>query len=260
MLFDDSAAGSGKPRYSSASWTAEEPQDQFSAVCITAVFALAGGVLSLLCLVNRSLWPIPALTLAAVIGAFWRIHRSEGRLTGLGLARLALALVLIPVTAMPIQRCLYNRQLIAQARAFFPLVIKAAQEGDTVALSQFLRFQTSRQTVSDEAEYWKSQFNDQMGSITAQMLVRNPLLIALANLGENASVTYDRTVGIGYSSKYDSDQICCIYAVTYSEHNDKKTFFIRLDGVRARDKKNHTALWKCERYPSKPISLAGNPE
>ena len=260
MLFDDNAAGGGKLPYSSKSWTAEEAPDQFSAVCITAVLALAGSVLSLLCLVNRSLWPIPALTLAAVFAAFWRIHRSEGRLTGLGLARLALALVLVPVTAMPIQRSLYNRQLIAQARAFFPLVIKAAQEGDTVALSQFLKFQTSRQTVTNETEYWKNQFNDQMGSISAQMLVRNPVLVALAHLGENASVTYDRTVGIGYSSKYDFDQICCLYAVTYSEHNAKKTFFIRLDGVRTRDKKNHTALWKCERYPSKPIPLAGKSE
>ena len=260
MLFDDSSAGGGTPPYSSPSWTAEEPQDQFSAVCLTAVFALAGGVLSLLCLVNHSFWPVPAATLALVLWAFWRIRRSEGRLTGTGLARLALALALIPLTAVPIQRCLYHRDLISQAREFFPLVMKAAQEGDTVALSQFLKFQTSRQTVTNETEYWKNQFDDQMGGMAAQMLVRNPLLVALANLGENASVTYDRTVGIGYNSKYDCDQICCIYAVTYSEHNDKKTFFIRLDGVRTRDKKNHTALWKCERYPSKPLSLAGNPE
>ena len=261
MLFNDSVSENGKHSFQHSTWTSEEdPNDRFSAVSLSAVFALIGGILSLFCLVNHSLWPIPAVTLAVTLWSFWRISRAEGRLAGTGMARLALALALVPLTAAPIQNFLYCRQLTNQARAFFPLVIEAAQKGDTAALNQFLRYQTSRETITNEADFWKRQFADPMGGMSVSLLVRNPFLVTMANLGENASVTYDHTAQIAHDSKHDTDQICCIYAVTYSEHGAKKTFFIPLYGMRVRDKNHRTALWKCERYASKPIAVSGTPQ
>ncbi|MCR5358757.1 MAG: hypothetical protein K6E55_02595 [Thermoguttaceae bacterium] len=260
MLFEEtgSDAGNGFPQ---KAWTDEQdPQEHFSAVSLSAVFALVAGVFSLLYLVSRAFWPIPAAAVCIAILAFWRIGRSGGRLTGTALARAALVLALIPFSAVPIQESIYRRELVRQAREFFPLVIEAAQKGDSLALCQFKRYQTSREHIDDETAFWKQQLSDPLGSMEAVNLLGNKVLLAICNLGDNAKITYQKTAGISYDKKADADIICMIYAVTYSEHDEKKTFLIPFYGARTRDKKNGVALWRCTKYATRPLSLKGTHE
>lgn len=260
MLFDDSTENGGHG-FRIGKWAEEnDTHDEFSAVSLSAIFALLGGVLSSLYLVNRSFWPIPVIALLITLWSLRKIYHAEGRLTGMTITRLALVLILIPLTAAPIQRYIYRRELIRQAREFFPLVIQAAQKGDSLALMQFQKYQPSREEVTNESDYWKTLFSDPVRSMEGVSLIQNKIFVTLLNLGENASVTYDRTVKTDYEAEYDVDRICCLYAVTYSEHGKKKTFLFPMQGGRYRDKKNGTAFWRCDKYHSFPVSFKGNRE
>ena len=258
MLFDDTAAENGDLQ---KTWGEEnDPAEHFSAVSLSAILALAAGLLSLLYLISRSFLPLPLAALALAFFALFRIRRAEGRLTGGTMARAALTLALIAFTAVPIRGAIYRRELIRQGREFFSLVIDAAQKGDSVALSQLKKYQTSRAPVSDETAYWRNLLKDPIAAPEAVQLLGNDALLAIYNLGENAKITYRCTAEITRDEKHDSDSVYMIYAVTYSEHGEKKTFFIPFHGERARERQNGVALWRCSGYPKKPISLKGTPE
>ncbi|MBQ6158623.1 MAG: hypothetical protein IJJ20_06405 [Thermoguttaceae bacterium] len=259
MLFDDTAAESCDIQ--KQTWSEEnDPAEHFSAVSLSAVLALACGVLSLFYLINRNLLPLPVLTLCSAAFALWRIRRSEGRLTGGAMARISLTLALAVLVAVPVRDTIYHRELVRQGREFISLVIDAAQKGDSVALSQFKRFQSSRETVDDEIGFWRKQLSDPMSAPEAVQLLGNKVFLAIHNLGENANVTYRRTAAIARDEKNDRDTICLIYAVTYSEHGQTKTFFIPFTAARTRDTKSGVALWKSLGYPKKPIPLEGTSE
>lgn len=261
MLFDDTGTKnesvSAKPV-----WTDSETEGgkEFAAVSISAIFALAGGILSLLAFVNHSLWPIAVIALAAVLFAYWKILSSEGRLTGLPMVNAGLFLALLPCAAIPVQEAVYNRQLREQAKAFFPLVIQAAQKGDTLAVCQYQKFQTAREEVSDETAYWKGRLDDPMMGPGTISLITNPTLLALYRLGESARVTYDKTISVVHNPGENADSIATVYAVTYTEFGETKTFFITLGGTRRYSKKTGECLWKCDSYGKKPYPVKGNAE
>ena len=258
MLFDDSAAENGGFQ---KTWGEEnDPAEHFSAVSLSAILALAVGCFSPLYLINRVFFFLPITSGVLSLLALWRIRRSEGRLTGSAMARAALVLTLAALSAVPVRDAIYRRELIRQGKEFFSLVIEAAQKGDTLELSQLKQYQSSRETINDEVAYWRNQLNDPLAAPVTVQLLGNRVLLAIYNLGENAKITYRRTADIARDEKNDSDSVCMIYAVTYSEHGEKKTFFIPLYAARTRDKKNGVALWKCLRYPKEPIPLEGTRE
>ena len=168
MLFDDTAAESCDIQ--KQTWSEEnDPAEHFSAVSLSAVLALACGVLSLFYLINRNLLPLPVLTLCSAAFALWRIRRSEGRLTGGAMARGSLTLALAVLVAVPVRDTIYHRELVRQGREFISLVIDAAQKGDSVALSQFKRFQSSRETVDDEIRKLSETSSEQSKKIGEQL-------------------------------------------------------------------------------------------
>ena len=259
MLFDDTAAESSDIQ--KQTWSEEnDPAEHFSAVSLSAVLALVCGFLSLFYLINRSLLPLPILALCSAVFALWQIRRAEGRLTGGAMARVSLTLALAALVAVPVRDTIYHRELVRQGKEFISLVIDAAQKGDSVALSQFKRYQTSRETVDDEVGFWRRQLNDPISAPETVQLLGNKVFLAIYNLGENAQITYRRTAAIGRDEKNDRDTICLIYAVTYSEHGRTKTFFIPFTAARTRDTKSGVALWKSSGYPKKPIPLEGTSE
>lgn len=258
-MFSDESKPQGKGlfenKWDDANKVSQE--EHFSAVSVTAILSLIGGVLSLLYFVNHSLFYIPLITLLLVIGALWSIRRSEGTLTGAALARIALFLLLVPIVAGAFQSMIYRRHLILQAREFFPLVIQAAQKGDALTLQQLEKFQPARDEVRDEAAYWADQVKDPIQSIQFYKLIRNPTLLTLAALGENARITYDRTLSVAKDSSDGSDHIISAYAVTFSEFGEKKTFFIPLYGIRTHDAENHASLWRRGSFASEPLKPSG---
>ena len=259
MLFDDSAPE--KTDFQMQTWSEEnDSAEHFSAVSLSAIFALFFAIASLFYLINRSLLPVSVAALGLSLFALRRIRRAEGRLTGGSMARIALFLTIVVLVAVPVRSAIYRRQLIKQGKEFFSLVIEAAQKGDSAALSQLRRFQTSREEISDEAAYWREQLNDPMAAPGTVQLLGNRVLLAIYLLGENGKITYCRTANIDRDEKHDGDSVCMIYAVTYSEHGEKKTFFVPFYGSRLRDKKNGVALWKCSGYPKQPLPLKGTSE
>ena len=259
MLFDDTAPE--KTGFQNQTWSEEnDPAEHFSAVSLSAILALLCAIASLFYLINRTFRPIPVAALGLSLFALWRIRRAEGRLTGGAMARAALTLALVVLVAVPVRTAIYQRQLIRQGKEFFSLVLEAAQRGDSAALSQFKRFQTARETINDEVAYWRGQLNDPMAAPGTVQLLGNKVLMAIYLLGENAKITYCRTADIGRDEKHDSDSVCMIYAVTYSEHGEKKTFLVPFYGARLRDKKNGATFWKCPSYPKQPLPLKGTSE
>ncbi len=222
----------------------DDEVEKFSSVSVPAVISLVFGVISLFYLVNSSLLLLPILAILSSFFAIWSIARSQGGKTGMGLARGGLFLAIVALVAVPIQNRIYCHSVIQQARAFFPLVFDAAKRGEALELYQLRNYQAGRVEVPDEVVFWNAKLEDPFATGDVLKVVNHPVFRILAALGDDAKITFDRCVSLTSNPMEDTDTICLIYAVTYHEMGEKKTFFVPIFGSRIHDAKNGISSWR----------------
>lgn len=203
-----------------------EPGDaeiaQYRAVSRLAVVGLVCGLLSPLAMMAVPFWAVPALAMGLSALALWRIARPALALTGRKAAMVGLVLGLVFAVAAPTDWLVYRRHMRKEARQFADLWFDYLRHGQPQKAHQ-LTLPPAERWRMDEAlwEYYRA--SDENAAELRRYAARPPIRAILA-LGEKAQVRYDQTLDQG--SARTLDWVRPIYAVTYMEDGQRKTFFV----------------------------------
>jgi hypothetical protein len=206
---------------------------EFAAYRSVAVQAVVGFVFGLLAPLTL-LWPV--FLIAAVIGLFFscwalrRIKRDPTALTGRKLAWAGLAISLLFLVAAPTDWLVYRRIVCNEARQFSTLWFRYVTHGQPQKAHQLTVPPQMRQPLGENLwAYYRSNARSRKG---LEGYVQSPLVRTLLALGPRAMVRFYETAGQTHDG--NDDFVESVFAVTYEEEGEKKSFFVTVQAMRTR--------------------------
>lgn len=187
-----------------------------------AVLALIFGLLAPLAMIDIMLWAIPALGVILGWWALRRIRKNTPGMTGRKIALTGLALSLLFLMAAPGDWLAYRSMVRDEAKQFSSMWFKYLNEEEPQKAHQLTMTPQSRQTLDDRL--WGYYRNNRKAREDLESYVKMPLVRTMLALGPKAQVRFYQTTG--QSRDNDNDQVDQLYAVTYDEDNERKSFFI----------------------------------
>jgi len=243
-----------------------EPITSYRSVSISAIFALALGLLSFTFMVHWGYFFIPLLALFFAVLSLIRIKRSEGMIFGKPLALCGLFFCIISVFAYCAMWWTFNTILVKQARQFAPMVFETLRNDDIPGYLKLKRPRWERGETLSHDEEWAALGKNEHQVETMDVLVKNPLIRTLIALGDQAKITYFKTGTTGRLR--NDDFVSLVYAVTYPASNGQETFFVSV--ILTREKMEEIeegrsfekAGWKLfeVKGPFLPEEFGGKPE
>lgn len=223
---------------------AREPQDEevarYHVLSGTAVAALVFGLLSVLAALDPLAWIIPATAMVLGGVALIRIAQRQPELVGRNAAVAGMALALLfggyALSYWMGERTLLRRQAQQFGMAWFDFLAR----GEPQKAHQLTEHPNRRQPLNDAL--WRYYGKDWTRRDSLEAYVSRPLVRTLLALGdganvrlyENGSITRDR-----YRSMVEQ-----VYAVTYQEDDQKKTFFVSVQLERLRLDEGEATAWR----------------
>ena len=202
----------------------------YRALTSQAVVGLLFGLLAPVALFDPMLWAVPA---AGVFFSGWalrRIKRDPLALTGRKLAWVGLSLSLLFVTAAPADWLSYRRIVRNEARQFSSLWLRCVTHDEPHKAYQLATSPQNRQPLNDQL--WNYYRNNPRARRSLQGYVQIPLVHTLLTLGPRAVVRFYETAG--QKQEDDLDVVEEVYAVTYEEEGEKKSFFVVVQALRTK--------------------------
>ncbi|MBN1394520.1 MAG: hypothetical protein JW959_05820 [Pirellulales bacterium] len=194
----------------------------YRAVPGQAVAGLIFGLLSPLALLDPLFWIVPAL------GAFfscWAVRRIKGdaaSLAGRGLATAGLAVSLLFAAAAPTEWLVYRGWMRGEARQCAELWFRCIRDEAPHKAHQLAVPPRQRQPFDDRL--WDFYRNNPRSREALKGYTSNPAVRALLALGPRANTRfYDTTEQVRAD---DLDLVEQLYAVTYDEEGERKSFFV----------------------------------
>ena len=183
--------------------------------------------------------------------ALWMIHRSEGTLTGTPFAYFGLCGAVVALVSVFFFWQTYQYGVRREADQFFRLWFDAVQQGNIPQAQEYQSLYMRRSNAANADEWWQTQYGEKHAHRAVHKFVENKLVRVLMALGNDAKVSYYKT--LSHDSLPESDTISSVYAVTFpAESGENETFFVRILGTRSYpanpDFKN--AGWKLEGTPA----------
>jgi hypothetical protein len=210
-----------------------DPQDAevaaYHALAGQAVLGLIFALLAPLALVDPMLWSIPA---AGVFLSGWAIRRIKNHapeLAGRKMALAGLTLSLLFAAAVPADWFAYRRMVGNEARQFAALWFKYLNRDDPQKAHQLtLAPQWRRPSDNSLWDFYRGapRLREQLESY-----VKMPLVRTLLALGPRAEVRFYQTAG--QARQNDNDLVEQLYAVTYEEGSERKSFFVLVRMLRS---------------------------
>ena len=205
---------------------------EFAAYRPLAIQAIAGflfGLLSPLALVNTAFWLLPAIGLLFSWWALRRIHRGEAATTGRRLARIGFTLSLLFLVAAPTDWLVYRRVVRNEARQFCTLWFNYLAAGEPQKALQLTVPPQMRQPFGENL--WPYYRNEARARTGLEGYVQSPLIRTLLALGSSrAMVRFYETAD---QSQWNNDDIVdSVFAVTYEDEGEKKSFFVSVKAAR----------------------------
>lgn len=231
---------------------------EYQAISAMAVGGLLLGLLAAGAMLWPLLWIVPPLGIVVSLVALWRIEHQPTVLTGKMFALVGLALSVFFVALVPTNKIIYDRAIRQEARHFASIWFDALRNGQVVEAYQLTLDPRVRRPLNQlEAAVREPESDPRKGlkEYVAEQDVRT-----LLALGDKAQVRYYATEF--QSSEPGHESLVVVYAVTYDDKGEKKTFFIRL-GLERRDLPvGHESDWRVvsSRGGYRPIALGGNGE
>lgn len=228
-----------------------------------AITALLLGLISFSALLGPAFWILPILAFVASLWALWQLSRYGSALVGRKAALVGLLLATTFGTAALTDWFVYREMVRREAVEFGMVWFECLKTGRPWAAMQLTEGPLTRSpldkipkppahAVVDTApgfssDPWK----------TMDYYVARPLVRLLLTLGDKAEARYYDTEFQG--SEGDRDQINQIYAVTYSDGAEKKTFFVTLVMERSRLNKSQRSYWRVTQSDGgvQPVALGG---
>jgi hypothetical protein len=187
-----------------------------------AVLALIFGLLAPLAMIDVMLWAIPALGVILGWWALRRIKKNAPGMTGRKMALTGLALSLMFLVAAPGDWLAYRSMIRDEAQQFSALWFKYLNQEEPQKAHQLTMTPQARQTLDDRL--WAYYRNNPKAHQDLENYAKLPLVRTLLALGPKAQVRFYQTAGQVRDN--DNDQVEQLYAVTYEEDNERKTFFV----------------------------------
>lgn len=205
-----------------------DPQDAelatYRAVAPQAVLGLIGGLLAPLAFVDTMLWGLPLVGTFFSWWALRRIRRNPTAMSGRKMATVGLALSLIFLVAAPTDMLVHRRLMADEARQFAALWFKYLAEEEPQKAHQLTTAPQTRRPLDDGL--WPYYRNTSRNRQDLENYVKTPLIRSLLALGPKARIRFYENAGQSRDS--ENDLVEQVYAVTYEEDNERKSFFVLL--------------------------------
>jgi hypothetical protein len=200
----------------------------YRSVAAQAVVGLFFGLLSPLALLNLTLWFLPAVGLFFSYWALRRIKKDEAALAGRRLAWAGLVLSLLFFVAAPTDWLVYRRIVRNEAKQFCTLWFRYLTLGQPQKAHQLTVPPQIRQPLGENL--WGYYRNDARAKKSLEGYVKSPLVRTLLALGPRAMVRFYETAG--QSQLRSDDLVESVFAATYEDEGERKSFFISVQTLR----------------------------
>jgi len=157
-----------------------------------------------------------------------RIQRDPLALTGRRLAWVGLSLSLLVAAAAPTDWLIYRRIVRDEARQFSSLWLRCLTHDEPHKAHQLITPPQNRQPLNDHL--WNYYRNNPRSRQSLEGYVQIPLVRTLLALGPRAVVRFYETAG--QTQEDDIDVVEEVYAVTYEEEGETKSFFVVVQTLR----------------------------
>jgi hypothetical protein len=227
--------------------TTDEKLAEYRSLSGWAVTGLIFGLLSPLALVDPLLWTVPIAGVLVCGRALWIIKQNAPELVGRKLALAGLWLIVLSLTAAPADWLCYRWRMRSEARQtalfWFELLAKNRPEmAYQLTLTSKFRQPLDERLWAFYQDTNKFKWLTILKNYVAPAKPDEPprLVRTLLALGDSAQVRYLKTLDQQYiGSEEVLDQL---YAVTFDDSGQKKTFFAAVRLARERTGNDH-ASW-----------------
>jgi hypothetical protein len=200
----------------------------YRALTSQSVVGLLLGLLSPLALLASAFWIVPALGVFFSVWALRRIKQDPQALTGQKLAWVGLFLSLLLAAAAPADWLTYRRTIRNEARQFTSAWMQFLVHNEPHKAHQLTVPPQNRQPIDDHL--WNYYRNSQRSRRTLESYAKFPLVRTLLELGPRANVRFYETAD--QTQENNIDAIEEVYAVTYEDEGEKKSFFVVVTALR----------------------------
>jgi len=210
----------------------EEPEgageSHYRAVSVLAIASLLVSLLSVLAFWHPILWIVPVAGVVIGLLAILRIDRHGGELLGRGLAIFAICLSLFVVSAAASRYGTVNYRARTAAREMGLRWFEALRDGNPELAAQLSIEPLQRE---DDGTDLQAFYRTEPGAGDyLRRFVDDVVVKALLTLGPSAHVRFLETVE--HLDDNRKERYYGVYAVTYEEAGELKTFFVQLGLVR----------------------------
>ena len=165
------------------------------------------------------------------LAALWTIRNGEGTLTGTPLAYFGLCCGIVAIVSLIVFWSAYQYGVRREADQFFRLWFSTVQQGDIPKAKELRAIYAHRSRAASAEEWWAAQYENKYTHRSVHDYVDNKLLRVLMALGDEATVSYYKTLSI--VSGRENDTVVSVYAVTFPGASGMpETFFVRISGKR----------------------------
>jgi hypothetical protein len=193
-----------------------------------AVVGMLIGLASPLAFVDRFLWAVPVAGVLLNGRALRRFRRNPGTLSGRTMAVIGLLLSLGFGTAAPSDWLAYHWTARREARRFGESFFRYLAQDEPQKAFQLFVPANQRQPLDDRL--WGVYNHDDKLRKGLENFVAMPVVRTLLALGPQASVRFYETAE--QRQVENNDEVTQLYAVTYDDAGEKKSFFVKLQMVR----------------------------
>ena len=216
-----------------------EIDTSYTRLCVPALISACFGLATFLVYFTPWFFFLGVIAILLSFIALWAIRNAEGLLTGTPLAYFGLCCAVVALVSVSVFWQAYQHGVRQEADQFFRLWFATFQQGDMpreeayqLIVSQAKEFHSvyaSRSQAADVDEWWKGQYKDLHRDV--HQYVENELIRVLLALGDRATISHYKTIGITTEPAWDI--VSSVYAVTFqSEWGETETFFVRISGRR----------------------------
>lgn len=208
-------------------------------LAVQAVLGLIFGLLSPLAMVDPMLWAIPVLGLFFSYWALRRIKKSSQAMIGWKIAIAGFMFSLLFLAAAPSDWLYYRWMVSQEARQFAALWFKYVVQDEPTKAHQLTAAPQTRQPLDNKLwAYYRGNVRQRR---ELENYVKSPAVRTLLALGARAQVRFYQTAGQARNN--DNDQVEQIFAVTYEEGGERKSFFVLVRMLRMK-LKSGGAEWR----------------
>lgn len=209
---------------------------EYRALSGAAVLALILGLLSVLAIVHVGLSFIGGAAVLCSVIALVRISAAPSEVSGRGFAITGLILALF-LTAAGVAREVTERRLLDHhSRELAVQWFEYLKEDEPEKALELNNSGASRRPLDEKL--WDRYLTSKQEYEGLQEFVKKPEVRALLALGEQAEIRHYACLGASPGN------VAQVYAVTYSEDDTKKTFFVRIDLARSVFLDAGTSAWR----------------